>query len=96
MAEEKKAKRKHLHKVELEDTESGHILEHHTYKKDRHSTETEPQRKNVAVHATPEEAGQSATEALGQNAPPDPNADPGAQPAEPAADGMPDAGAMAQ
>lgn len=96
MGEDKK-KRKHLHKVELEDTHDGHVLEHHTYKPHRHSpdSEAEPQRKNVAVHATPDEAGASAAEAMGQNEPPDPGADPGAA-APPAAAGGDPMGGMAQ
>ena len=47
--DEKKPAKKHLHEIRSEQTEDGHILHHHTYKKKRGDAETEPERKNMAV-----------------------------------------------
>jgi len=81
MAEEKaKPKRKHLHQVRVEEAHDGSHIEHRTYKSHRGATETEPEHKNVATHATPEEAAQSMTEGFNQNAPPEEAPDPGAAP----------------
>jgi hypothetical protein len=79
MAEEKKKPaRKHLHQIRSEETEDGHIVHHHTYKAKRGDEKTEPERKNVAVSASPEEAGEHTAEQFGMNAPPQAGADPGA------------------
>jgi hypothetical protein len=85
MAEENKEKRKHLKRVVTEETRDGHFLHHHTYTPSRDDDHEEPERRNVAVSNTPEEAGQHSTEQFGMNEPPDAGADPGAQP-EPAPD----------
>lgn len=68
--EGKKPARKHLHAIRSEHTEDGHILHHHTYKKKAGDTETEPERKNVAVSSSPEEAGEHVAEQFGMNQPP--------------------------
>jgi hypothetical protein len=84
MAEEKehegkkKPAKKHLHEIRSEATEDGHILHHATYKKKRGDTETEPERKNVAVSSSPEEAGQHVADQFAMNEPPQGAADPGA------------------
>jgi hypothetical protein len=68
MAEDKKKPaKKHLHSIRSEETEDGHIIHNHTYKKKRGDTETEPERKNVAVSSSPEEAGQHVAEQFGMN-----------------------------
>lgn len=68
--EKKKPARKHLHEIRSEETEDGHIIHHHTYKAKRGDDKTEPERKNVAVSSSPEEAGEHTTEQFGMNAPP--------------------------
>jgi hypothetical protein len=80
MAEEKKEehKRKHLKRVVTEETHDGKFLHHHTYTKSRDDEHEEPERRNVAVSNTPEEAGQHVAEQMGMNEPPDQGADPGA------------------
>ena len=68
MAEDKKKPaKKHLHSIRSEKTEDGHIIHHHTYKKKAGDTETEPERKNVAVSSSPEEAGEHVAEQFGMN-----------------------------
>ncbi len=86
MAEEKKPAKKHLHEIRTKETEDGHYVHSHIYKKKRGDTETEPERQNVAVSNSPEEAGEHVAEQFGMNQPPqaDPSQDPGA--------GDPDAG----
>jgi hypothetical protein len=69
----KKPEKKHLHQIRSEETDDGHILHHHTFKKKRGDTETEPERKNVAVSSSPEEAGQHVDEQFGMNQPPPPD-----------------------
>jgi hypothetical protein len=95
MAEEKKEdkpKRKHLHQIRSEETEDGHVVHHHTYKKKRGDTETEPERKNVAVSSSPDEAGEHVADQFAMNQPaPDAEAAPDAGAA--AAGGAPDAAA---
>lgn len=91
--DKKKPKRKHLHQVRIEEAHDGSMVSHHTYKEHRDAHEKEPEKTNVATHATPEEAGQAAAESFGQNAPPDANADPGAAPPPAAGGGDPTAGA---
>lgn len=77
MAEEKNGKtKKHLHSIRSEETEDGHIIHHHTYKKKRGDQETEPERRNVAVSASPEEAGQHVEEQFGMNQTPPASAAP--------------------
>lgn len=83
MAEENKSEkkpRKHLVKHEIEETEDGHFLHHHTYQKSRHDPSEREHRPNVAVSTSPEEAGQHVAEQSAMNEPPQPDADPGAQP----------------
>jgi hypothetical protein len=71
MAEhEKKPARKHLHEIRTEESEDGHHIHHHTYKEKRGDTKTEPERKNVAVSTSPEEAGQHVAEQFAMNQPP--------------------------
>ena len=77
MAEEHKPKRKHLKRVVTEETHDGHYLHHHTYEKHRGAGE-EPERRNVAVSSSPEEAGQHVAEQMGMNEPADATADPAA------------------
>jgi hypothetical protein len=100
MAEEKehegkkKPAKKHLHEIRSVETDDGHILHHHTYKKKRGDVETEPERKNVAVSNSSDEAGEHTAEQFGMNEPPP--ADAGAAPDAGAAAGgaAPDAGAV--
>lgn len=89
---DKKPEKKHLHQVRSEETEDGHIIHHHTYKKKRGDAETEPERKNVAVSSSPDEAGEHTAEQFGMNQPPaaaaapageDPGGDPGGGAAAP-------------
>lgn len=93
MADEKKSKRKHLHKIVSESTGDGHIVHHHTYKKSRDDDDTESERRNVAVSGSPEEAGEHVAEQFGMNdqSPQDPGE---MQPdeAQPAADPTAEAG----
>jgi hypothetical protein len=90
--EGKKPAKKHLHEIRSEATEDGHIIHHATYKKKRGDTETEPERKNVAVSSSPEEAGQHVADQFAMNQPaPDAGADPDAGAAPGGA--APDAGA---
>jgi len=72
MAEEheKKGKRKHLVKHEIEETEDGHFLHHHTYQNGRHDTSGRERRENVAVSTSPEEAGEHVAEQSAMNEPP--------------------------
>ena len=76
---EKKPARKHLHEIRTEESEDGHHIHHHTYKKKRGDTETEPERKNVAVSTSPEEAGQHVAEQFAMNQPPSEGAEPGGE-----------------
>lgn len=77
MAEEKKGEheggkkpaKKHLHEIRSEQTEDGHIIHHHVYKKKSGDTETEPERKNVAVSSSPEEAGEHVADQFAMNQP---------------------------
>jgi hypothetical protein len=85
MAEEKehegkkKPAKKHLHEIRSEATEDGHILHHHTYKAKKGDAQTEPERKNVAVSSSPEEAGEHVADQFAMNQPaPDAGADPDA------------------
>lgn len=76
----KKEPKKHLHQVRSEATEDGHVIHHHTYKKKKSDTETEPERKNVAVSTTPEEAGQHVEDQFAMNQQPAAGGgDPGAE-----------------
>lgn len=91
MAEEKKGehegkpKKKHLHEIRSEQTEDGHIIHHHTYKAKKDDDKTEPERKNMAVSANPDEAGEHVADQFAMNqpapgagaAPPDAGAAPG-------------------
>lgn len=70
MAEEKKPAKKHLHEIRTKETEDGHYVHSHIYKKKRGDTETEPERQNVAVSNSPEEAGEHVAEQFGMNEPP--------------------------
>lgn len=95
---EKKTKRKHLHKIVSESTGDGHIVHHHTYKKSRDDEDTEPERRNVAVSSSPEEAGQHVAEQMGMNdqSPQDPGAaQPEADPSQGAAPASDPSGGMA-
>jgi hypothetical protein len=65
----KKPAKKHLHQIRSEATEDGHIVHHATYKKKKEDTETEPERKNVAVSSSPEEAGQHVADQFAMNQP---------------------------
>ncbi len=67
--EKKKPAKKHLVEIRSEETEDGHIIHHHTYKKKRGDRETEPERRNVAVSNSPEEAGEHVAEQFGMNQP---------------------------
>lgn len=86
--EHEKPKKKHLHQIRSEATEDGHVVHHHTYKKKAGDAETEPERKNVAVSSSPDEAGEHVADQFGMNqpapdaaaAPPDAAAAPGAAP----------------
>jgi hypothetical protein len=85
--EGKKPAKKHLHEIRSEETEDGHIIHHHTYKKKRGDSETEPERKNVAVSSSPDEAGEHVADQFAMNQPapdagaaPDPGAAPGGAP----------------
>lgn len=94
MADEHKEepKRKHLKRVVTEETHDGHFLHHHTYEKKRGEGE-EPERRNVAVSSSPDEAGQHVAEQMAMNQPADASADPAAA-GEPEPDAMaPAAGA---
>lgn len=94
MAEEKKGedkpKKKHLHEIRSEETEDGHIIHHHTYKNKRGDTETEPERKNMAVSSSPDEAGEHVADQFAMN---QPAPDAGAAPDAAAPGGAPDAAA---
>jgi hypothetical protein len=91
MAEEKKGeekpKKKHLHEIRSEETEDGHIIHHHTYKAKKGDDKTEPERKNMAVSSSPDEAGEHVGDQFSMN---QPAADAGAAP-----DGEPGAGGAA-
>lgn len=63
----KKPAKKHLHSIRSEETEDGHILHHHTYKKKAGDAEAEPERKNVAVSSSPEDAGEHVAEQFAMN-----------------------------
>jgi hypothetical protein len=76
--EGKKHAKKHLHEIRSEETEDGHIIHHHTYKKKKGDAETEPERKNVAVSSTPEEAGQHTVDQFAMNQQPQVTPDAGA------------------
>jgi hypothetical protein len=79
MAKEEKPKRKHLKRIVSEETHDGHILHHHTYTPSRDEDQKEePERRNVAVSASPEEAGAHVAEQMGMNEPADASADPAA------------------
>jgi hypothetical protein len=82
MPEEKKdekPKRKHLKRIVTEETRDGHYLHHHTYTPSREEDhKEEPERRNVAVSSSPEEAGQHVAEQMGMNQPADASADPAA------------------
>ena len=75
MAEEKKGEhegkkkpaRKHLHEIRSEETEDGHILHHHTYKAKKGDEKSEPERKNMAVSSSPDEAGEHVADQFGMN-----------------------------
>jgi len=75
---EKKSAKKHLHEIRSEETEDGHILHHHTYKAKKGDDKAEPERKNMAVSSSPEEAGEHVTDQFAMNQ------------AAPAAGGAPD------
>jgi hypothetical protein len=80
--EKKKPAKKHLHEIRSEQTEDGHIIHHHTYKKKAGDAETEPERKNMAVSSSPEEAGEHVADQFAMNQPaPDAGAAPDAEPA---------------
>jgi hypothetical protein len=85
MAEEKKgerdhkAKKKHLHQIRSEEAEDGNIVHHHTYKGKRGDTDTEPERRNVAVSTGPEEAGQHIADQFAMNQPPAGGQEPGGE-----------------
>lgn len=83
--EEHKPERKHLKRIVTEETHDGHFLHHHTYEKKRGEGE-EPERRNVAVSSSPEEAGQHVAEQMAMNQPADASADPAAA-GEPEPDG---------
>jgi hypothetical protein len=87
--EKKKPAKKHLHEIRSEETEDGHIIHHQTYKKKRGDTQTEPERKNVAVSNSPEEAGQHVAEQFAMND--QPSEDPGQGGGDPGASGAGDA-----
>jgi len=91
---EKKPAKKHLHQIRTEETEDGHLIHHHTYKKKRGDAETEPERKNMAVSNSPEEAGEHTAEQFGMNQPPAAGGDP-TQAAGAAPGGDPSGGAAA-
>jgi len=62
----KKPAKKHLHEIRSERTEDGHILHHHTYLAKKGDTNSkEPERKNVAVSSSPEEAGEHVSDQMG-------------------------------
>lgn len=66
----KSAPKKHLHHIRLEVTrdhagKATGVIEHHAYKAKPTDHHTEPERP-VAVHGSPEEAGESAQENLAQ------------------------------
>ena len=92
MAEETKTKRRHLKKIETEETRDGHFLHHHTVTPSRHKDKPEEHHRNVAVSTTPEEAGQHIAEQFGMNEPPGENSEPAAapQPDATAGGGAPD------
>lgn len=80
MAKEKNEEhgsRKHLKRVVTEETHDSKYLHHHTYEKKRGEGE-EPERRNVAVSSSPEEAGQHVAEQMGMNQPADASQDPAA------------------
>jgi hypothetical protein len=84
-AGDKKAPKKHLHRIVTEQAEDGSLVHHATYKKSKEDPREEPERRNSATSATAEEAGQHVAEQFGMNQ------GAGAQP-EPGA-GQPDPGA---
>jgi hypothetical protein len=72
MAEEKKdekPKKKHLHEIRSEETEDGHIIHHHTYKAKKGDDKAEPERKNMAVSSSPDEAGEHVADQFAMNQP---------------------------
>lgn len=81
----KKPAKKHLHEIRSEETEDGHIIHHHTYKAKKGDDKTEPERKNMAVSSSPDEAGEHVSDQFAMNqaapdagaAPPDAGAAPG-------------------
>jgi hypothetical protein len=88
---EKKPK-KHLHRIsheiirDHEGKPTGETIEHHIYKTHPTDHQTEPERP-MAVHSTPEEAGESTTENLQQAMAQGEEPEPEAQPAAAAAGG---------
>lgn len=89
MAEEKKPKKKHLHEIRSEESEDGkHIIHHHTYKAKRGDEKTEPERKNMAVSSSPDEAGEHVADQFAMNQQPAPD-----QAGAPDAGGEPGGGA---
>lgn len=66
----KKPAKKHLKEIRSEETHDGHYIHHHTYQKKRGDHEAEPERRNVAVSSSPEEAGQHVAEQFAMNQPP--------------------------
>lgn len=88
----KKPAKKHLHEIRSEETEDGHIIHHHTYKAKKGDDKTEPERKNMAVSSSPDEAGEHVADQFAMNQPaPDAGAAPDAEAAP--GGGAPDAGA---
>lgn len=78
----KKPAKKHLHEIRSEETEDGHIIHHHTYKAKRGDDKTEPERKNMAVSSSPDEAGEHVADQFAMNQPaPAETAPPDAEPA---------------
>jgi len=63
-----KKEKKRLVRQEVEETEDGHYLHHHTYRNGKGEHE---HRKNVAVSASPEEAGEHVAEQFGMNEQPE-------------------------
>ncbi len=69
----KKPAKKHLHEIRSEQAEDGHIVHHQTYKAKKGDAHTEPERKNVAVSSSPEEAGQHVADQFAMNQSPQAN-----------------------
>lgn len=90
-----KPAKKHLHEIRSERTEDGHIIHHHTYTTKKGDANTkEPERKNVAVSSSPDEAGEHVADQMGMAQGGDPSAQGGGDPGEdPTAQAAPGGGA---